>query len=203
MTLAETTPLTTAPPEPPKPPTTWQTADGSEVAFNDAMALWTSVAYDVLRETAGRYNAYVTYSDLAKTVQAQSGMQTRLLTRNWIGKVLSAIAERCASANERQLTSLCVKTADETVGEGYTKVFELSGEPVPEDLQLHAAEARFECYQFYGATIPRGGKATLTPKVARVREQAAAKRRDETPPVLCPKCFVQVPLTGNCDGCDG
>lgn len=116
--------------------------------------------------------------------------------------MLASIAERCAANNEPQLTALCVKTADETVDEGFTKVFELAGKPVPEDLQMAAAQARFECYQHYGATIPKGATASLTPKVARVRMLAAAKRREETPPILCPTCLVQLPLTGNCDECN-
>jgi hypothetical protein len=120
-----------------------------------------------------------------------------------VGKVLDTVAERCAAGDDRQLTSLCVKTADETVGDGYGYVLELEGKPIPDDLQMHAAQARLECYEFYGATIPRGGgRATLTKKVARVREVAAAKRRDEIPPVLCVNCNVQVPKSGRCDECD-
>lgn len=135
-------------------------------------------------------------------MQAQSGIQTRQTTRNWLNKVLSAVVDRCASGNEAQLAALCVKTADETVDVGYLRVFELSGEPVPEDVQLHAAQARFECYQSFGATVPRGAGPALTPKLARARALAAAKRREEIPPALCPTCLVQLPLTGNCDNCN-
>jgi hypothetical protein len=186
----------------PAKPAAW-TADGEEVAFADARVEWAKVAYDVLRDTAGRYGDYVTYSTLSEKVQAQSGIATRLLTRNWVGKVLDTVAERCQQAGEPQLTALAVKTADETVGDGYGYVLELAGKPLPDDLQMHAAEARLECYEFYGATIPRGGgRATLTKKVARVREVAAAKRREEIPPVLCVNCNVQVPKSGRCDECD-
>jgi hypothetical protein len=186
----------------PVKPAAW-TADGTEVSFADARVKWAEVAYDVLRETAGRFGDYITYSALAEKVQAQSGISTRLLTRNWVGKVLDTVAERCQSEDERQLTSLCVKTADETVGDGYGYVFELAGTPVPEDLQLHAAQARLECYEFYGATMPRGGgRPALTKKVARVRDVAAAKRREEIPPVLCVTCNVQVPKSGRCDECE-
>jgi hypothetical protein len=186
----------------PAKPAAW-TADGEEVSFADARVEWAKVAYDVLRETAGRYNDYLTYSALSEKIQAKSGISTRLLTRNWVGKVLATVAERCAAAGEPQLTSLCVKTADETVGDGYADIFALTDQPVPEDLQQHAAQARLECYEFYGATLPRGGgRAALTKKVARVRDVAAAKRREEIPPVLCVICNVQVPKSGRCDECE-
>jgi hypothetical protein len=200
MTSTEIT--TETKPAAPAKPAAW-TADGEEVSFADARVEWSKVAYDVLRETAGRYGDYITYSALSEKVQALSGISTRLLTRNWVGKVLDTVAERCQADDERQLTSLAVKTADETVGDGYGYVLELAGTPLPEDLQLHAAQARLECYEFYGATIPRGGgRAALTKKVARVREVAAAKRREEIPPVLCAICNVQVPKSGRCDECE-
>jgi hypothetical protein len=186
-----------------QPPGTWRTVDGAAVPFAEARGEWADVAYDVLRDTAGRYNDYVTYSDLAARVQAQSGIQTRMQMRNWIGQVLVSVADRCVPDTERQLTSLCVTTVDQTVGDGYAHVLKLRGEPLPDDLQLHAAAARLECYEFYGAVIPAGGgRPTLPPKVAKLRAAAAAKRREEMPPVLCVKCNVQVPKSGRCDHCD-
>ena len=199
MTVADTqttTPIT-------KPPSTWKTVDGSEVSFAEARLAWADAAYGILRDTAGRYNEYVTYRALADSVQAQSGIQTRLLMRNWVGKVLLSVSERCLKDEGQPLTALCVQTADETVSDSYAYLLELKGEPVPDDIQLSAARARLECYQAFGATMPfGGGKVTLTRKVARVRDVAAAKRRMEIPPVLCATCNVQVPASGKCDECE-
>lgn len=178
----------------------WRVSDGTPVPFAEAKRVWAEVAYNVLVTTATKYNHYVTYSELAHQVLKESGINYRPHQRNWIGKVLGLVARRCVEAGEPPLTALCVSTGDECVGVGYEYVLKLTGESVPDDLQPHAAEARLQCYRFYGAELPRGGgEPTLTRRVA---ERRARVSRPEPPPArLCPVHRIQLPATGICDDC--
>ena len=142
-------------------------SDGSAVSFRDAISEWGAVAHDVLLETASRYNDFVTYKELAEKVQEISGIRTKSQMRNWIGKVLAVVVEECARRDEPPLTSLCV-TQNQTVGDGYRFVLETAGEPIPDDLDHHAAEARLKCYRAYSTDLPsnlnlsRGSRAGLS-----------------------------------------
>jgi hypothetical protein len=180
-------------------PGTWRPDDGSAFPFAKARELWAVAARDVLIATARRYHAYVTYGELALAVQKESGVETRSQMRNWIGGVLGMVADDCRRRGEPALTALCVRQ-DETVGDGYRYVIESAGERVPEDLDQHAAEARLECYRFFGAELPEnGGRPALTRRVAEARKRAA-KAQPERPPI-CRTCFTQLPRTGQCDNC--
>jgi hypothetical protein len=127
-------------------------------------------------QTAKRYNDYVTYSELARRVLDESGILYRPHQRNWIGKIVSLVAERSAAEGGPPLTALCVSSGDEKVGAGYAYALKLMGQPKPKDLQPHAAESRLECYRFYGADLPpgwrrahpdaRGGGETYTDRAA-------------------------------------
>lgn len=182
-------------------PGPWREADGTPVSFLDAKVEWARVAHDILVETAKRYNDYVTYAELARRVLVESGIQYRPDQRNWIGKVLALVADQCVAAGEPPLIALCVSSGDEKVGAGYANALKLMGQPVPEELQTHAAEARLECYRFFGADMPRGGGvATSTRRVAARR--AKIEPPVEKPVILCPIHFTQLPMTGQCDLCD-
>ena len=67
----------------PAKPAAW-TADGTEVSFADARVEWAKVAYDILRETAGRYGDYITYSALSEKVQAVSYTHLTLPTTPYV-----------------------------------------------------------------------------------------------------------------------
>jgi hypothetical protein len=135
------------------------------------MAAWTQAARDALITVAGCYHDFITYTQLAEVVQAQSGIRTRSMLPNWIGKVLGAVAEDCHRRGEPPLSALCVR-ADQTVGEGYAYVSQLAGEDPPKDLDQHAAEGRLLCYRHFGAEVPRdGGTVALPPKVAEARRR--------------------------------
>jgi hypothetical protein len=74
----------------------------------------------------------------------------------------------------------------------------------PADIEMHAAEERLRCYQFFGADLlPGGGVPALTAQVAEHRARAAKQRRP--PPqqqqTLCPSCHIALPLSGVCDNC--
>lgn len=181
-------------------PGPWRVSDGTPIPFAEAKRVWAEVAYKELVVTARKYNHYVTYSELAHRVLKESGINYRPHQRNWIGKVLGLVARRCVDAAEPPLTALCVSTGDECVGVGYEYVLKLTGESVPDDLQPHAAEARLQCYRFYGAELPPdGGEPTLTRRVAERRTKVS---RPESPPArLCPVHRIQLPATGICDDC--
>ncbi|WP_305779767.1 hypothetical protein [Nocardia nova] len=181
-------------------PGTYRVSDGSAVPFNDALRQWALVAHDVLVDTASKRNEFITYKDLAEQVQALSGIRTRSQMRNWIGRgVLGRVAERCHAAGEPPLTALCVRK-DQTVGDGYRYVLELAGLPIPEDLEMHAAYARRECYRRYAPDFsdPHGEPA-LPPRVEAARRAAA--KAQPSPPALCADCYTQLPSNGICDYC--
>ncbi|MGF6882558.1 hypothetical protein ABIA39_001500 [Nocardia sp. GAS34] len=185
----------------------WLASDGATVPFREAAVAWALAAHEVLAETATGYGHFVTIDELAERVQEISGVHTDAPTRTWMDAILRKVARRCHGAGEPPLTSLCVR-ADHTVDLTYKYVLELAGLPTPEDMELHAAYARWQCYQTYGAEIPAdGGVPPLTPKVAAKRNKSTARAttavapEPEPAPAVCPQCFIQLPATGICQYC--
>ncbi|RPK75523.1 hypothetical protein EES45_24820 [Streptomyces sp. ADI97-07] len=165
---------------------------------------WAQEAYAVLIDAARTYHAVITYKELGEEVQQRSGIHTRSLLHNWIGSVLAKVVREAHRRGDPPLTALVVHKDDGMVGVGYKEVLEIAGQPPlqgVEERERHAAEARFTCYQRFGATLPPdGGRPALAP-----RYQAAVERRrsraPEPPPRVCAGCFVQLPATGVCDSC--
>ena len=81
----------------PKVPSPWRASDGAPVPFAEAQAEWARVAHGILVQTAKKYNDYLTYSELARRVLADSGILYSAHQRNWIGKVLIAVADQNAT----------------------------------------------------------------------------------------------------------
>lgn len=186
-----------------KTPSTWRVCDGSAVESSDALIEWSAAAHQVLEATAGRYNDFVTHKELSDKVQEVSGVRTRMQMRNWIDRILGAVVDECARRNQPPLTSLCV-TQNHTMGEGYRYVLETAGEPIPDDLDRHAAEARLRCHRTYATDLPRnGGVPTLPKQVATARALAARKamaaRVEQIE--LCPVHRTALPRNGECDYC--
>ena len=101
-------------------------------------------------------------------MQLASGIRTTRLLQHWIGDVLGTVSRDCHKAGEPLLSALCVRTTDGSVGPGYgiAVVENFGGEP-PDDLDMHAAEERLQCYQYFGAELPPdGGKPALTKQLA-------------------------------------
>lgn len=184
----------------------WRAGDGTAVPFRGATVAWALAAHTELAETATGYGHFVTVNELAERVQEVSGVHTEAPTRTWMDAILRKVARRCHRAGEPPLPSLCVKQ-NHTVGDAYKYVLELAGLPIPEDLELHAAYARWQCYQFYGAAIPAdGGVPPLTPKVAAKRRMTMTTVAPEAPPEpvrapVCSQCFIQLPVGGTCYFC--
>jgi hypothetical protein len=178
--------------------------DGGFVSMKDALDAWEPHAVSLLTDTAKTYNGFVTYKQLAETVQQQSDIGHNGLLTNWIGSVLGRVVDHFAKQQIPHLSSLCVKE-DGTVGDGYRHVLLTCSEAVDIDydqLDDHAAKTRLECYRHFGAQVPAdGGVPTLTPKAKATRDYKKALAKLDAPPKLCPTCNTVLPLTGNCDDC--
>jgi hypothetical protein len=180
-------------------PGTYRVSDRSRVEFSDALAAWVPIAYQELVTTAHRYHAVVTYSELSERVQETSGIRTRMLLTNWIGKLLEEVAILAKGDGEPPLTSLCVHQ-DGTIRLGYARAPKSVGGEPGEDIEYYAAEHRLLRYRKYAQDLPAdGGQPALTKAEAKRRARKAAqepvKRR------VCSTCFTELPASGNCDYC--
>lgn len=187
---------------------------------------WTRHAYDVLVETASRYNAVITQSELAAEVQSRSGLHTDAQPRSWIPQVLTLITHQCHRKGEPPLTALVVHK-DGQVGSAYNDVLRVADlAPIDDALERenHAAAARLECYRRWCPYVPEDATPTL---VTRARTAPSARttssgrtassgrsgagprtanpRRTQPAEVrrgaLCPTCFMEMPLAGDCPNC--
>src|SRR6478735_1581033 len=148
-----------------------------------AQPYWAKHAYEVLVETAGRYNAVITYSELAEEVKVNH------------------------VRNEPPLASLVVRKDDGQVGAGYDEALRVAGEaPITDPLEREnsAAAARLECYRHWGADVPADAVPTLTAKarVVRASTPRATAATEARRGAVCPTCFMEMPVSGPCPNCD-
>lgn len=172
-----------------------------------AQPYWVKHAYETLVETAGRYNAVITYSELAEQVQRRSSLWTTSAMRNWIGGLLADLVKVNHVRGEPALTSLVVHKNDGLVGAGYAEVLRVNGQsPIDDEMEreMHAATARLECYRHWGADVPSGAQPRLT---AQSREREVRARTPRSAPVearrgdVCPTCFMETPVSRECPNC--
>ena len=169
---------------------------------------WAKAAYEVLAETASRYNAVITYSELAEEVQRRSSFHSKSQMRNWIGALLADLAKVNQVRGEPPLTALVVRKDDGQVGAGYDEVLRLAGEsPITDPLEreTHAAAARLECYRHWGADVPADAEPTLSARARVVRARTPVVRKvhvEARRGAVCPTCFMEMPLSGPCPNCD-
>ncbi|TWS20826.1 hypothetical protein FK529_05780 [Tsukamurella asaccharolytica] len=230
-----------AAPEDPIDLDAWRTANELSVPFSEALDLWAETAHAALVELAGRYGSFISFAELAARAQADAGVVTRAPVRLWIAALQRRVTDRCRAAGEPPLVALMV-THDQTVGEGYAYAVAAAGLPVPENLDQHAAAARFACYLHFGATMPDGATPQLTPKLEEAQRVAAARlarvkpgkaassarvvkartpaapratkapsarpakaaapaKPEPRPAKLCPNCFTELAVTGECGFC--
>ncbi|WP_433670611.1 hypothetical protein ACQP06_04225 [Nocardia sp. CA-136227] len=186
----------------------WRIDDRTAVTFRDAAVAWSLAAHEVLAECASGYGHFVTVNELAERVQEMSGIRTDAPTRTWMDAILRKVARRCHNAGEPPLTALCVKQ-NHKVSDSYKYVLELAHLPVPADLEVHAAYARWQCYAAYGAEIPTdGGIPPLIPRnggaprrVTAAGPVPAAKPEPEARKAVCVNCFTELPANGVCYYC--
>lgn len=182
-----------------KLPGTYRVSDSSPVPFSDAMAAWIPLAYDELIVTARKYHGVVTYRELSERVQEVSGIRTRTLLTNWIGKLLEEVARRAQTAGQPPLTSLCVHQ-DGTIGPGYARAPKSTTDRPGEDIEMYAAEHRLLCYRKYATYLPAdGGAPALTLAEHERRARKVAQESVRRP--VCPKCFIELPISSSCDYC--
>lgn len=180
--------------------------DGTFVSMNSAYDAWEPYAVSMLEDTARKYNAVVTYKQLADYVQGQSGISHNALLSNWIGELLGRVINHCVNVRIPQLSSLCVRE-DGTVGDGYRHAMSVGGESDAElnldQLDDHAAKTRLDCYRHFEAAglPPDGGTPTLTPAVVAARKRKRDLEKRDEPPKVCPTCSMVLPVTGRCDNC--
>lgn len=163
-----------AAPEDPNDLEAWRTANDLSIPFSEALDEWAEAAYEALVEVAGRFGAFITYAELAARAQADVGITTRAPVRLWIEALQARVTERCQEAGEPPLVALMV-AHDQTVGAGYAYAVDVAELPIPANLDVHAAAARFACYLHFGATVPADAVPQLTPKLEEVRRASAAK----------------------------
>lgn len=173
-----------------------------------AQPYWAKHAYEVLVETAGRYNAVITYSELAEEVQRRSSLRTKSAMRNWIGSLLADLVKVNHVRNEPPLTSLVVHKDDGQVGPGYDEVLRAYGHaPIHDQLEreTHAATSRLECYRHWGADVPADAQPTLSVRARVVRARTPLARTvhaEARRGAVCPTCFMEMPVSGACPNCD-
>lgn len=180
-------------------PGTYRVTDRSRVVFKDALASWVPLAHEELIATAKRYHGVVTYKELSEHVQERSGIRTRVLLTNWIGKLLEEVAVRAKANGEPPLTSLCVHQ-DGTIGPGYARAPRAVVDSPGEDIEYYAAEHRLLCYREYAVDLPDdGGRPALTKAESARRARKVAQQPVSQP--ICPSCSTVLPATGRCDYC--
>ncbi|NUO33893.1 MAG: hypothetical protein HOQ27_02295, partial [Dermatophilaceae bacterium] len=124
--------------------------NGTRVTPQVGHPYWAKHAYEVLVETAGRYDAVITYSELAEEVQRRSSLWSKSEMRTWIGGLLADMAKVNHVRGEPPLTSLVVHKQDGRASSGYDEARKLAGQrPLddPGERELQAATARLECYR--------------------------------------------------------
>lgn len=186
-------------------------ASGKYVSQSDALRQWTPAARDVLLEAASVYGSWVTEEELARRVQAATGITTKQPADEWVGGLLARVAADAVTRDEPRLASLCVR-ADLSVGDHAGSA---PGEGV-HARERQAAQDRLDCYRAFGAALPEdGGQPQLTPRrsVSRsaparrpTRAQAAPRTPRPAPNgtmrvVVCTSCFMEVPAGATCRDC--
>lgn len=188
----------------PKTPSygTYREVDRSRVEFSDALETWIGLAYDALILTASSYHAVISYGELAQKVQEASGVRTKMLLANWIGRLLERVAQEAKRVGDPPLTSLCVHQ-DGTIGEGYVNAPKSVDDSPGDDVELYAANHRLLCYRKYARDLPSdGGSPALTSVESERRRVAARHAKRAEPPNLCRRCSTVLPVSGRCDYCD-
>ncbi len=192
-----------------------RSTEGHALNRSEAIALWLPFAEQVLTRVAATPYAVITYKDLADQVQSASGVHTEQLIPHWMGTLLDALIVAGHEAGRPPLTALVVHKEDGTVGEGYDAVIRAEGLAPPQDpltRENHAAQGRVACYRWAGAPEPAEGwvprlATEVRQRRATVRTRAAAVARPraavaQAVVAICPRCFVEMPVSGRCDSCD-
>lgn len=184
----------------------WRETDESPVTRHEAEQEWAAAAQVILRRVATSYHGLIRYGELGAEVQAATGIRTRVQVHHWIGTVLGLVLHENRRLGEPAFTALVVRKDNDMVGEGYDEVLRVAGLPAAateEERENHAAAARFECYRYAGAILPKdGGRPALAPRLGERFARERRARQKEALPAICPACFMALPASKICDTCD-
>lgn len=183
--------------------------NGDYVDQVSAVKAWAHAAHEVLVATAARPRGAIDQTTLARLVQQRSGIATKQPAAKWIAPLLGVIARHCNENGEPMLPALVVRR-DGTVGPMWDEVLRYARiAPPAEGREAHAATQRAACQQRWaGAAVPEAPATTKKPTVVGAKPAAAkttARRTEKREPLqgnACPRCFMQMSLTGVCDNCD-
>lgn len=175
----------------------------------------TRAAHQELLATAARPNGAIDTATLARAIQKRSGIRISQSSTKWLGPLLAKVARYNQAHGEPLLPAFVVRR-DGTVGQGFDELMLQAGVVLDGDRESFAAQQRALAHQKWaGAAVPSaastGPRTTTvavpkTAKAAGVKKAAPAPKRPAKPEPLqgniCPRCFMQMSLTGVCDNCD-
>ncbi len=198
-------------------PSYWKDPDRTPVTSDEAVRSWAAEAHELLIRVGSRYNKVIGQSELVSRVQELTGVRTDVPSAEWFPKLLQLIVHRCHATGEPPLTSLVVNPLDGAVGVAYAEVLKLQGLAASNALarEKHAAAARLDCYLRYASDVPANATPQITQQVLRattpVRPRSTTPRTPRPPakpdvpdkPLnrVCPTCFLETPLSGECQNC--
>lgn len=200
-------------------PSYWRDPDHTPLSGDEAVRAWADAAHDLLATVASHYNKIVSAGEFTRRIQDLAQVRTDVATAEWFGRVLQQVVHRCHATGEPPLTSLIVNPRDGGVGVAYAEVLRLQGLGASNALarEKHAAAGRLDCYLRYASDVPDNATAQLLLPAQRTvaatsRSRAAAQPRtarataahttpDKPLTRICPKCFLETPLDGECQNC--
>lgn len=192
--------------------------DGGSLSPEDALRVWAAEAYAILVETASHYGLVISAEQLAQAVQDRTSVRSTMHRAAWLGRVLLLVVHRCVATGEPPLTSLVVDPATGMVGPAYSEVQRVTRQPSLNDMgrEKAAAQGRLDSYLRYASDVPVGAEPRLATKFLETQEKArrtgraaAAPRRPAPAPPppdvpltrICPRCFLETPIVGECQNC--
>ncbi len=195
----------------------FRASDGAPLTAEEALRIWAAEAYDMLVETASHYGHVLSADQLAHAVQEHTGVRSTERPSSWVGRVLTLVVYRCSATGEPPLTSLVVSPSTGMVGPAYSEVQRVTGALHLSDVNREkaAAQGRLDAYRRYASDVPANAEPVLTSKFVAARDKAkvtAKARMPKRPAVLpppdvpltriCPRCFLETPIIGDCQNCD-
>ncbi len=198
-------------------PSYWKDPDRTPLTSDEAIRVWAAEAHDLLVRVASRYNKVIGAPEMVSRIQELTGVRTDVPTSEWYARFLQQIVHRCHATGEPPLTSLVVNPLDGAVGVAYAEVLKLQGLAASNALarEKHAAAARLDCYLRYASDVPANATPQITQHVLRAhtptRTRSTAPRTPRPVPKaevpdkplnrVCPRCFLETPLSGECQNC--
>jgi len=192
-----------------------------KVPVEQGIPTWSESAVGLLCDIATEYNRVLTLNEFAQEVQRRSGVWANVTSKTWVRKVLQHVTQTCLDEGWPHLASLVVRPSDGKPGPWYLDVIAVTGRGDAGDDLTHAAHQRLACYIHFGAAVPPHADPTLDPlrlrrrvhnldaprpKTQRRKQPKATPTRTRQAPrevrgQVCPTCFMEMPVSGECQNC--